>query len=147
MALLGNKKTRFKYEILETFEAGIELLGFEVKSLRAKRGSLEGAYVIVRGGETFLIGADIPAYQPKNAPKDYDSRRNRRLLLTRKEIDSLAGFESRKGLTIVPLSVYSKGKKIKISVGVGKGKKKYDKRETIKKLESEREVRRSLKYK
>ena len=144
-SLIEHKKAHFNYEILETFEAGIELLGFEVKSLRKRQGSLEGARVVVRGNEAYLVGATIPPYQPANAPKDYDSTRTRRLLLTKKEIAQLSGTESKKGLTIVPISVYNKGRKLKISIGIARGKKKFDKRETIKKRDVEREMRRTLK--
>lgn len=144
-ALIYNKKASFNYEILETFEAGLELLGCEVKALRAKRGSLEGAHVTVRGGEAFLIGAQIPPYQAKNTPGDYDERRNRRLLLSRKELASLAGLESQRGLTLVPISVYSKGRKLKLEVGVARGKKKRDKREDVKRRDADREIRRTLK--
>ncbi len=140
--LLNNQKAHFNYEFLERLDAGIELLGFEVKSLRAKIGSLEGAYVIVRGNEAFMVGAYIPAYQPKNAPKGYDELRNRKLLLTKKEIHDLASSEAKKGLTIVPISVYNKGRKIKVSIAIARGKKKFDKRETIKKRETERDIRR-----
>jgi len=146
MALIENKKARFDYEIGETYEAGIELLGFEVKSLRNKQGSLEGAYVVIRGGEAFLTNFHIPPYQTANTPKEYDSRRVRRLLLTKKEIEELERVEKQKKLTMIPVSVYNKGRKIKISIGVAKGKKKYDKRETLKKRESDRDINRSLKY-
>lgn len=140
-----NRKARFDYEILEKYEAGIELLGSEVKSIRNRRMSLEGAFVIIRGGEAFLINANIPPYQIKNAPKDYDPLKNRKLLLTKKEIAELAGSEKNKSLTIVPISVYNKGRKIKVNIALVKGKKKFDKRESIKKRETEREVRREYK--
>ena len=142
--LIQNKKAGFNYEFLEKLNAGIELFGFEVKSIRAKLGSLEGAYVIVRGNEAFLVNAYIPAYQPKNAPKGYDEKRNRKLLLTKKEIAELAQND-KKSLTIVPLKVYNKGKKIKLEIALVKGKKKHDKRETIKKRETDRELRREYK--
>src|SRR3989344_1857181 len=86
-----NRKARFDYEILKKYEAGIELLGTEVKSVRGGQMSLEGAFVIVRGSEAFLINANIPPYQVKNSPNDYDALRNRKLLLTKKEINELAG--------------------------------------------------------
>ena len=140
-----NRKARFNYEILEKYEAGIELLGTEVKSVRGGRMSLEGAFVIVRGGEAFLINASIPPYQMNNTGKEYDPLRNRRLLLTKKEIATLSGTEKNKSLTIVPISVYNKGRKIKLQITVGKGKKKSDKRESIKKRETERELRREYK--
>ena len=145
MSLIQNKKVRLNYEITETFEAGMELLGLEVKSLRRKSGSLEGSHIIVRGNEAFLTGATIPPYQPSNTPESYDPIRNRKLLLTKKEISRLSGLEKQKGLTIVPISVYNKGSKIKIEIGVGRGKKKYDKREDIKKKDTERDLKRSLK--
>ena len=140
-----NRRAKFDYEILEKYEAGIELLGVEVKSVRGGQMSLEGAFVIVRGGEVFLINANIPPYQPKNAPTDFDPLRNRKLILTRKEITELAGSEKNKSLTIVPLLVYNKGKKIKAEIALVRGKKKYDKRETIKRRETEREIGRTLK--
>ncbi|HEY4494193.1 MAG TPA: SsrA-binding protein SmpB [Candidatus Paceibacterota bacterium] len=140
-----NRKARFDYEILEKYEAGIELLGSEVKSVRGGKMSLEGAFVIARGGEAYLINANIPPYQPKNAPKDYDPLRNRKILLTKKQIAELASNEKNKSLTIVPISVYNKGSKVKVEIAVVKGKKKYDKRETIKKRETDRNIRRTLK--
>jgi len=120
-------------------------LGTEVKSVRGGQMSLEGAFVIVRGGEAFLINVNIPPYQPKNTPKDYDPLRNKKLLLTKKEITKLAGSEKNKSLTIVPISVYNKNRKIKVEIALVKGKKKFDKRETIKKRDTDREIRRTLK--
>lgn len=140
-----NKKARFDFELLERFEAGIELTGPEVKALRAGRGSLEGAHVTVRGGEAFLIGANIPPYQPNNMPEDYDPMRHRRLLLTRKELVTLAGLESQKGLTIVPVSMYNKGKVLKVEIAVARGKKQHDKRETLRAREAKRQIERTLK--
>lgn len=142
---LENKKAHFDYEILETFEAGMELYGFEVKSLKDKRGSLAGGFVIVRGGEAFVTGMHIPPYQPANTPEGYDPLRTRKLLLTKKEITALAAAGEKKGLTIVPISVYSKSRKIKLSIGIARGKKKYDKREVIRKKDMARDVRRELK--
>jgi SsrA-binding protein len=140
-----NRKARFNYEFLENYVAGIELLGTEVKSVRGGQISLEGAFIIIRGGEAFLINANIPPYQIKNAPKDYDSLRNRKLLLTKKEIAELAGSEKNKSLTIVPISVYNKNRKIKVEIALVKGKKKFDKRETLKKRDTDREIRRAIK--
>jgi len=140
-----NRKARFDYEILEKYEAGIELLGVEVKSVRGGRMSLEGAFVIVRGGEVYLINSNIPPYQVKNAPKDYAPLRNRRILLTKKEIAELSESEKNKSLTIVPISVYNKNRKIKVEIALVKGKKKFDKRETIKKRDTDREIRRKYK--
>jgi SsrA-binding protein len=103
----------FIQNILEKFEAGIELKGFEVKSLREGRGSLKGSYVRIKNGEAFIVNFNIPPYQPKNTPKDYDENRERRLLLKRKEINYLIGKSNEKGLTIIPTKVYSKGNLIR----------------------------------
>lgn len=145
MALVQNKKIHFNFEILERYEAGIELLGAEVKSLRDGRGSLEGSHVTVRGGEAYLIGATIQPYQAGNLAKGYDATRNRRLLLTKEEIAELSAQESKKGLTIVPVSVYTKSRKLKVEIAVVRGKKTHDKRETLKKREAERDVMRDIK--
>lgn len=144
-AYAENRKARFNYELDEKYEAGIELQGAEVKTIRTGRMSLDGAFVIIRGGEAYLINAHIPPYQVNNTPKDYDPLRNRRLLLTKKEIAELAATETNRSLTIVPLSVYNKNKKIKLEIALAKGKKKADKRESIKKRETERELRRDYK--
>ena len=143
--LIKNKKANFDYEIIEQFVAGIALLGFEVKSLKGGHGSLDGAYVVVRGGEVFITGMHIPPYQPNNTPKDYDPYRTRKLLLTKKEIDELLGKEKDKGLTIVPINVHNVGRKVKLTIAIARGKKKYDKRESIKKRDTEREIGRKLK--
>ncbi len=142
--LVENKKAHFDYQILESYEAGIELLGFEVKSLRKHQGNLLGAYVTIRGGEAFIIGMNIPAYQEKNTPETYDPLRNRKILLAKKEILELANPRNGKGLTIIPLSLYNKGRKIKVEIAVVRGKKTYDKRESIKKRQSERDIARGL---
>ncbi len=143
--LVENSKARFDFEILEKFEAGIELLGFEVKSLKSKHGSLDGAYTIIRGGEAYLVNMLIPPYQEKNTPKDYEPKRNRRLILSKPEIRRLADSESGNGLTIVPISVYNKGTLVKVSLAIVRGKKKFDKRESIKERETNRSVRREFK--
>ena len=145
MPLIQNKKAYFNYEILEKIEAGIELLGFEVKSLKKGQGSLEGSHVTIRGNEAFIVNMQIPPYQPANTPKDYNPIRNRRLLVTKKEMERLSKEEAQKGLTIVPLSVYNKGRKLKLEIAIVRGKKKYDKRQTIKKRDVEREIKRDLK--
>jgi SsrA-binding protein len=143
--LVEHKKARLEYETLEEYEAGIELLGLEVKSLRAGNAKLEGSHVIVRGGEAFIVGMVISPYQPGNTPKEYDPGRSRKLLLTKKEIDAISGAEGQKGLTVVPISVYNKGGKLKVRVAVARGRKKYDKRQVLKKRDTEREMRRTLK--
>lgn len=143
--LIKNKKATFNHEILEKFEAGIELFGFEVKSIKNNRGNLEGTHITIRGNEAFLLNANIPPYQPANTPKNYNPERNRRLLLTKKELKELAGLEAKKGLTIVSISMYTKGNKIKIEIAVVRGKKKFDKRETIKKKDMQRDIDRDIK--
>src|SRR3989344_2957151 len=144
MIITTNKRAYFDYNILETYEAGLELKGFEVKAIRAGRINLAGAYAIIRDNQAWLINADVPAYQPKNAPEDYDSKRTRRLLLKKSEIKNLIGSVAEKGLTLMPLKVYTKNHRIKIEIGLGKSRKKADKRELIKKRETEREIRRNL---
>ena len=143
---IENKKVFFNYEITDTLEAGIELFGYEVKSVKAGTGSLEGSYILVRGKEAFLIGARISPYQTNNTPKEYDPLRNRKLILHKEEIEKLeSSGEKGKGLTVVPICIYNSGNRIKVEVGIAKGKKKFDKRETIKKRETDREIRRELK--
>jgi len=142
--LAKNKRAYFNYEILERFEAGIILIGQEVKSIKAGRISLAGSFVVLRNGEVFLIGANVPAWQPKNAPPDYNPERSRKLLLKKSEIKNLIGKSKQKSLTSIPLRVYTKRGKIKLEFAIAKGKKKVDKRETIKKRETERKIRRAL---
>lgn len=140
-----NRKAHFDYEVLDEYEAGIELLGFEVKSVRSGMAVLTGAHVIVRGGEAYIVGMQIPPYQVGNTPELYDPLRTRRLLLKKEEVQILSDTESKKGLTIVPISLYNKGRRIKIRIATVRGKKKFDKRETIKKRDTDRELRRELK--
>lgn len=143
--LAENKKAYYNYQILEKFEAGISLIGQEVKSLKTGGVNLAGSYVVIKGKEVFWVGAHIPPYQPKNAPADYDPERSRKLLLKKSEIKYLIGKSKERGLTLVPLRVYIRNRKIKLEFGVAKGKKKIDKRELIKKREEEREIERILK--
>jgi len=149
--LIEHKKARLQYEILEEFEAGIELLGFEVKSLRAKQGKLEGAHIIIRPSghahhlEAYVVGMSVPPYQPANTPKEYEPDRSRRLLLTKKELATLAGLEAQKGLAVIPLSVYTKAGKLKVRVAAARGRKKYDKRAVLKERDTKREIDRTLK--
>lgn len=147
MSLIENTRAGFDYEILEKMEAGIELHGFEVKSLREKQGSLKGARVVARGGEAYLVGATIPAWQVANAPKGYDPERPRRLLLAKKEIVHISSAESEKGLTIIPLSIYNKSRHLKLSLAIVRGKKAHDKRDTIREREEKRSMARTLREK
>lgn len=145
MSLITNRKASFNYEILDKYVAGIELFGFEVKSLKKSHGSLEGAHITIRGNEAYVVGMFIPPYQTNNTPKEYDPYRNRKLLLKKKEIIDLSKIEGTKGLTIVPISVYNKGSKVKLDIASVKGKKKFDKRESLKKQTSLRDAERDLK--
>ncbi len=145
MAVLAvNKKARFDYDILETYEAGIELRGFEVKSARAGRANLAGAFAVIRSGEAWLLNASIPPYQTKNTPAGYDPARSRRLLLNRDEIKELIGKTARQGLTLVPLEMYTKGPRIKLSLGLARHRKQYDKRAKIREREDRRKIERAL---
>lgn len=145
MALLSNKKAFFNYEIVEKFEAGLDLLGFEVKSLRAGKGSLAGSYIKVEPGGVFLVEALVSPYQENNTPEDYDPRRPRRLLLNKKEIKQLVEQSEGKSLTIVPLALYNKSNLLKLEIALVRGKKKHDKRQVIKKREADRDIGRVLK--
>lgn len=145
MTLVEYKKAFLRFSPVETFSAGLELTGQEVKALRGKLGSLDGARVVVRGGEAFIIGMTIPPYQVANSPKSYDPERARRLLLTKKEIALLAAEEEKKGLTIIPLEVYSSGRLVKARIAIVRGKGKADRREDLKKRDAMRETARVLK--
>lgn len=139
--LAENRRVRFDYAVKETYEAGIELAGGEVKSVKAGRMNLTGSYVIIRRGEAWLVGADIPAYQPGNSGEKYDSQRTRRLLFRRSEIKDLSGRLNEKGLSALPLKAYTKRNLIKIEVGLARARKKSDKREVLKKRNASRDMR------
>ncbi|MEK7195851.1 MAG: SsrA-binding protein SmpB [Patescibacteria group bacterium] len=141
MEIARNKRAYFDYDIQEKLEAGIELKGFEVKSVKAGRINLGGSYVIIRGDEAYLINTDIPPYQPKNAPEGYDPHRNRKLLLNASEIRYLLGKAQEIGLTLVPLRVYLKRNLIKLEIGLGRSRKAKDKRDLLKKRSDLREIR------
>lgn len=142
---IDNRKAHFNYAVEDKYEAGIELLGFEVKALKAGMGNLAGAFCVIRGGEAFIVNMHITPYQAGNTPVTYDPDRTRKLLLKKKELTELSVIDKAKGLTLIPLSVYSKGRRIKMELGVAKGKKLHDKRESIKKRDTDREIRRTLK--
>ena len=143
--LSENKKAHFDYEILEKFEAGLVLQGQEVKSIRGGHISLTGSYVVFKQDEPYLIGSKIPAYQPKNTSADYNPERLRKLLLNKKEINQLIGKSNEKGFSLIPLKVYTKDGRIKLEFGLARGKKKYNKKEQIKKRDTDREINRELK--
>jgi SsrA-binding protein len=142
---IKNRKARFNFEILETFEAGLVLLGIEAKSIRNSKGSLEGSHVIIRGGEAFLVGATITEYQPANTPKKYDKERPRKLLLSKKQLALMEQQTEKAHLTAIPLRLYNAGQNIKLEVALARGKKKFDKRETLKARDSKRDIDRTLK--
>jgi SsrA-binding protein len=141
-----NKRGRFNYEITDTHEAGVMLSGAEVKSVRKGQISLKEAFGTVRGNELWLTNAHISPYKPAGN-KDYDPTHTRKLLLKKSEIVKLIGAVQATGMTLVPLKIYDKNGKIKVELGVGKGKKKYDKRESIKLREQNREIERAIKNK
>ena len=140
MSIADNKKAYFDYAILEKFEAGLVLSGPEVKSVKRGEINLKGSYISLNGTTSaFLVKAYIAPYKPAtNYQRSYDPYQNRQLLLRRKELKHLFGRSSEPGLTIIPLNIFLKGGLIKITLGVAKGKKKFDKRESIKKREFER---------
>ena len=140
-----NKKARFEYEILDTLEAGLVLSGPEVKSIRSGHITLKGSFVTFHRDEANLTNAHISKYKYAGSVTDYVPDRSRKLLLKKKEISYLRGKSQEKGLTIMPLSVYTKGRHIKVEIGIGRGKKKFDKRRTIKDRETKREIARKMK--
>jgi SsrA-binding protein len=142
---LKNRRAHYDFEIRETLEAGLMLSGHEAKAIRAGKGKLDGAFVQVRGGEAYLVGASISPYQVANTPTAYDPEQPRKLLLSRKEIDALEQQTERERLTAIPLRLYNSGRNIKLEVGIAKGKRKPDKRETIKARDTKRDIERTLK--
>lgn len=142
--LVRNRKAFHDYEILETYEAGISLLGTEIKSLRAHGGNLAEAYVKVFNNELWLIGASISPYRFGNI-HNHEERRDRKLLMHKKEILKLREIVQQKGLTLIPLSLYLKNGRVKISIGYGRGKKKADKRHALIEREKKREIDRAIK--
>ncbi|MDF1525726.1 MAG: SsrA-binding protein SmpB [bacterium] len=142
--LVQNRQARFNYEILEKVEAGIVLAGTEVKSIREGKANIKEAYADIRNGEAWLIGAHISPYSHGNIT-NHDPLRERKLLLNAVEIHRLQSKVMEKGLTLVPLSLYLKGRIVKLELGVGRGKKLGDKREDIKKRDQEREIHRAIK--
>lgn len=138
MEYASNPKAGYDYEILETMEAGLVLKGYEVRSIKTGKVTIKGAYVKMLHGAPFLIGATIPPYQIGNVPQTYDPQAMRKLLMSKKQIAGLVGLSESQGLTLVPLKLYDKKGVIKLLVGIAKGKKKYDKRESIKKKDVQR---------
>jgi SsrA-binding protein len=139
----SNRRARRNYAVVESLEAGIALLGSEVKALREGRMDLKDSYALVRGGEAFLIGAYIGPYE-FSRDGGHEPERDRKLLLHRREIDRIAGQVAEKGLTLVPLQVYLKDGKVKVEIGLAKGKTSYDKRQTLRDRDHEREMERAV---
>ncbi|MDX1977827.1 MAG: SsrA-binding protein SmpB [Pseudanabaenaceae cyanobacterium bins.68] len=140
-----NRQARFNYEILETFEAGIELLGTEVKSIRNGQANLRDAFAIIRDGEVLLLNLYISPHQTTRNNYNHNPTRTRKLLLRRQEISKLIGKVEQKGLTLVPLRIYAKNGWIKIAIALARSKKLYDKREDIRKREDKRDIARAMK--
>ena len=143
--LAENRYAKFQYEILETIEAGIELLGTEVKSIRDGKANLRDGYCSFRNGEVLLLNVHISPHKNVGSFFNHDPLRNRKLLLHKKEILKLRSNSEKKGLTIIPLSIYLKGSWIKLSIGVGKGRKLHDKRQADKQKNIQKEINSALK--
>jgi SsrA-binding protein len=142
--LTVNKKAKFNYEFLEKYEAGLVLFGHEVKSIKTGHISLKGAFVTIHNNELYLTNALIPLYQHAGNITNYDPNRSRKLLVKKSEIRSLIGKKAQTGLTMVPIRVYTKRNLIKLEFALAKGKTKYDKRDTIKKRDTNRNIARAL---
>jgi SsrA-binding protein len=146
--LAFNRQARREYEILKTYEAGMVLKGYEVKSVKSGQINLKGSYIVIKSIEVkkdkalvpFLVKAHIPIYKPAGQKDEYDPYRDRQLLLNRVEINQLIGKSQEAGLTLIPLKVYTKHNLLKLEIGVGRGKKKVDKREDIKKKDLDRRI-------
>lgn len=146
MKRLTNKKALFDYEIQDKLEAGIVLTGGEVKSLKAGRGNMKGSFVQIHNDELWLANMFIPPYQA-GQPATADPDRSRKLLVKRSEVNHLIGVLKAQGLTIVPISFYTKSGLVKVELGIGRGKRKIDKRKSIKERDVNREMRRKLRRK
>ncbi|MBI2642485.1 MAG: SsrA-binding protein SmpB [Candidatus Wildermuthbacteria bacterium] len=143
--LAENRKAGFSFEILEKFQGGLALQGSEVKSARLGRMQIAGTYVVIKNGELWLVGSNIPPYQPKNTPSNFQAERSRKVLVQRRELNSLVGKTAERGLTLIPLKVYSTpAGKIKLEFALARHQKKWDKREKLKKEEVNREIQQAL---
>ncbi len=143
--ITDNRQARFLYEILATYEAGIQLTGTEIKSIRMGKVNLRDGYGLIRNGEAWLLNLHISPYERSSLYFNHEPTRDRKLLLHKKEINKLIGQIQQKGLTLVPLKMYFKGSLVKISLGLGRGKKLHDKRETVKRRDDQREMSRAMK--
>lgn len=145
MSIVTHKKATLNYDILEKFEGGLELQGSEVKSIRAGKIKLDGSYIVITNNEVFLKNAEISPYQPNNIPKDFEGARLIKILVSKKEILKLQHKVEKEGLTLIPISIFNKGTKLKLDFALAKGKKKHDKRQDIKKREDTIEILRVIK--
>ncbi len=142
---LVNKQAGWNYETLETFEAGLSLLGGEVKSLRLGHASINESFIVIEEGELFLVKAYIPPYQIKNTSPAYDPYRKRKLLITKKEFRNIARRKTEAGLTLIPISLYDKNGFLKLQMALARGLKKHDKRNVLKDRDAKREIGRLMK--
>lgn len=143
--IVDNRKARFDYQTFEVYEAGIELVGTEVKSLREGRANLQDAYATVKGGEVYLLGAHIAPYERGSAFSVHDPYRTRKLLLHRREIAEMTGKVRERGMTLVPLRLYFNGRgRAKVEIAVARGRKRYDKRRQIAERDAKRAIARAL---
>lgn len=140
-----NRKARYLYEFLEIYNAGIELLGTEVKSIRAGRVSMQDGYALIRNGEAWLLNVHIAPYDSAGSFFNHEAKRTRRLLLHRQEINQLIGQVEQKGLTLVPTKMYFKNGRVKVDIALARGKKLHDKREDIKRRDDKRAMQRAMK--
>lgn len=145
MSIITNKKATLNYEVLDTYEGGLELFGHEVKSIRAGKIKLDGSYIVILGDEAFLKNAEISPYQVNNIAKGFDGQRIVKILIRKKEILKLQQKIDKEGLTLIPLSIFNKGTKLKLDFALAKGKKKHDKRQDIKRREDTIEILRAIK--
>lgn len=145
MEYLRNKKAGLNYSLEDTIETGLQLLGTEVKSIKAHHGSLSGSHVAIIGGDLVLLGAHIPAWQEKNVSSAYDPYRTRKLLVHKKQLIELVKILKIKGLTIIPVSLHNKGSLIKLTIAIARGKKTVDKRNTLKEKADRRDMDRAIK--
>jgi SsrA-binding protein len=139
----SNRRARHRYELLERFEAGIELQGSEVKSLRSGKAQIAEAYAAIEDGEAWLRGAHIPPYEPASV-QNHEPERPRKLLLHKREIERLAGQTQKKGLTLVPLRIYFKGPRAKLELALARGKEQHDRRRELRDRDQAREIERAL---
>jgi len=142
---IKNRKASFDFEWIDTFEAGAVLFGYEVKSIRAGKGKLEGSYIMITHGEAWLTGASVAPFQVANTPKNYNPDRARKLLLSKKQLARLEVETKANRLTIIPVSWHNSGRIIKLKIALARGKKKADKRQSIKDRDSKRDIDRTLK--